>query len=292
VKMTQRRMARPSLGGLMATRQGALMLALLCAVCAAGILVFALGKYKSGLKTVTQQATVLVATGDIPRGAQGSSLAARGLYKPMPVVPSQIAPGALSDASYLQGKTASTTILPGQQLSVADFTGVVGVTGLLTPNQRAISLAISESPGNNDVLQPGDRVDVYTYFPKRDVVVLTDPDVLVLKSAAGPASTSASSGGTANAPSTATTGTATAGGSGTPAGGAAGSPSIIAGTALVLSVSSQEASNIVYAAETGQTYLTLRPIKSTTTPRPLTTLASVIKDSVASTIPVPPGGVK
>lgn len=291
MKMTQRRMARPSLGGLMATRQGAMMLALLCAVCAAGILVFALGKYKSGLKTVSQQATVLVATGNIPRGAQGSSLAARGLYKATPVVASQIAPGALSDAAYLQGKTAATTILPGQQLSTADFTGVVGVTGLLTPNQRAISLAISESPGDNDVLQPGDRVDVYTYFNKRDVVVLTDPNVLVLKSAAGPASTSASAGGTTNTPSTAA-GTSTAGGSGTPPAAGAGSPSLIAGTSLVLSVSSQEASNIVYAAETGQNYLTLRPIKSTTTPRPLTTLASVIKDSVASTIPVPPGGVK
>jgi Flp pilus assembly protein CpaB len=291
MKMTQRRMARPSLGGLMATRQGAMMLALLCAVCAAGILVFALGKYKSGLKTVSQQATVLVATGNIPRGAQGSSLAARGLYKATPVVASQIAPGALSDAAYLQGKTAATTILPGQQLSAADFTGVVGVTGLLTPNQRAISLAISESPGDNDVLLPGDRVDVYTYFQKRDVVVLTDPNVLVLKSAAGPASTSASAGGTSSTPSTAT-GTSTAGGSGTPPAAGAGGPSLIAGTSLVLSVSSQEASNIVYAAETGQNYLVLRPIKSTTTPRPLTNLASVIKDSVASTIPVPPGGVK
>jgi Flp pilus assembly protein CpaB len=286
MKMTQRRMARPSLGGLMATRQGAMMLALLCAVCAAGILVFALGKYKSGLKTVTQQATVLVATGDIPRGAQGSSLATRGLYKSMPVVASQIAPGALSDAAYLQGKTAATTILPGQQLSAADFTGVVGVTGLLTPNQRAIALAISESPGANDVLQPGDRVDVYTYFDNCHCVVLTDPDVLVLKSAAGPASTSASAGGTSSTPST-STGTST---STTPPG--AGSPGIIAGASLVLSVSSQAASNIVFAAETGQTYLTLRPIKSTTTPRPLTTLASVIKDSVASTIPVPPGGLK
>jgi Flp pilus assembly protein CpaB len=291
MKMTQRRMARPSLGGLMATRQGAMMLALVCAICAAGILVFALGKYKSGLRTVTQQATVLVATGNIPKGAQGSSLAARGLYKATPVVASQITPGALSDAAYLQGKTAATTILPGQQLSAADFTAVVGVTGLLTPNQRAISLAISESPGANDVLQPGDRVDVYTYFPKADVVVLTDPDVLVLKSAAGPASTSASAGGTSSTPSTAT-GTSTAGGSATPPAAGAASPSLIAGTSLVLSVSSQEASNIVYAAETGQTYLTLRPIKSTTTPRPRTNLASVIKDSVASTIPVPPGGVK
>jgi Flp pilus assembly protein CpaB len=288
MKMTQKRMARPSLGGLMATRQGALMLALLCAVCAAGILVFALGKYKSGLKTVTQQATVLVATGDIPRGAQGSSLAARGLYKSTPVVPSQIAPGALSDAAYLQGKTASTTILPGQQLSAADFTGVVGVTGLLTPNQRAISLAISESPGANDVLLPGDRVDVYTYFPSKQVVVLTDPNVLVLKSAAASASTSASSGGTTSAPATSTTGTSTASASSSPV----VSPSTIAGSSLVLSVSAQEASNIVFAAETGQTYLTLRPIKSTATPRPFTNLASVIKDSVASTIPVPPGGVK
>jgi Flp pilus assembly protein CpaB len=289
MKMTQRRMARPSLGGLMATRQGALMLALLCAVCAAGILVFALGKYKSGLTTVTKQATVLVATGSIPKGTPGDQIASRGLYKSMPIVASQLAPGALSDASFLQGKTASVPILPGQQLSVADFTGVVGVAGLLTPDQRAISLAISEAPGNNDVLQPGDRVDVYGAFSTSGgdkIVILLDPNSLVMKSAAGSASTSASSGGTSSSPSpSTTTGTSTSAGS-------AGRPSTISGGSLVLSVSAQVASNVVYAAVNGTVYLTLRPVKSTTTPRSLTDLSSVIKDSVANTIPVPPGGVK
>ena len=53
VKLSQRRMSAPSLGGLLATRQGSLMLAALCAICAAGVLVFALGRYKTN---VTPQA--------------------------------------------------------------------------------------------------------------------------------------------------------------------------------------------------------------------------------------------
>src|ERR1019366_10393882 len=69
VKNTQRRMSRPSLGGMLATRQGALVLALVCAACAAGIQLFALGQYKSAQTTPqTVQATVLVATAEITKG--------------------------------------------------------------------------------------------------------------------------------------------------------------------------------------------------------------------------------
>jgi pilus assembly protein CpaB len=255
VKMTQRRMARPSLGGLMATRQGALMLALVCAICAAGILVFALGQYRQNLKTSVKQATVLVATAEIPKGTSGSAIAARGLYKSMPIVASQASPTAISDAGLLAGRVTTTEILPGQQLSTADFSGVTGVTGLLTPDQRAISLSISEAPGDNDVLQPGDYVDVYAAF-HGSVVVLLDPDVQVIKTASGTASTSQSAGG-----------------------GAGGST--LSGSSLVLAVSSHQASDLIYAAENGTLYLTLRPDNGTTSPRPLTNLSSVIHDSVA-----------
>ncbi len=186
MKMTQRRMARPSLGGMLATRQGALVLALICAACAAGILVFALGQYKTGLSTPTVQATALVATAPIPKGTSGDVVASRNLYKSTPVVASQLTPGALSDASLLTGKVASVNILPGQQLTAADFSGVTGVAGLLTPSQRAVAISISESPGATDLLQPGDRVDVYeTTKPGITPLVLMAQNVQVVKQSGG-----------------------------------------------------------------------------------------------------------
>jgi Flp pilus assembly protein CpaB len=279
MKMTQRRMARPSLGGLMATRQGALLLAFLCALCAAGILVFALGQYRSNIKTVTPQATVLVATASIPKGTSGSVVAAHNLYKSTPIVASQLAPGAISDASQLTGKVAAADILPGQQLTLADFAGVTGVAGLLTPDQRAISLSISESPGNTDVLLPGDRVDVYADFASKSgngqpFVVLLDTNIQVIKTTAAP--TSGGSTGSSGSSS------ASKSGSGSSAPAASANTPNLTGSSLVLNVSSEQASDLVYAANNGTLYLTLRPDRGTTSPRPLTTLAAVVRDSVAT----------
>lgn len=270
--MTQRRMARPSLGGLVASRQGALILGVLCAVCAAGILVFALGRYKSSVQTVPQQATVLVATTDIQKGTSGDEIAAQKLYKSMPIVASQLAPGAISDSAQLPGKVAALSILPGQQLTAADFTSVVGVTGLLTPNQRALSLSITEAPGNADVLQPGDRVDIYAEFGASGGVVLLLPNALILKPASGAAPSSSSgsaSSGSASSSSSATT-------------PAASSAPAISGSSLVLSVSAQDAPRVIYAELNGTLYLSLRPANGTTSPRPLTTLSSVLASSVAT----------
>ncbi len=251
MKMTQRRMARPSLGGLMATRRGALMLAVLCAVIAAGILVFALGRYRSSVQTVTKQATVLVATGSIPRGTAGSAIAARGLYKAMPVVATQLAPGAISDASLLAGKTVATDVLPGQQLTLADFTSATGVTGLLTPDQRAVSVAIDEAHGNTDVLQPGSRVDVYvtlsTGSKAATSVLLLASNVQVIKVAGAP---------------TVVAGQAVAGGS------------------LVLAVSSSQVPQVDLAASQGSLYLALRPNNATKTLATPTTLSSVVASSL------------
>jgi Flp pilus assembly protein CpaB len=262
MKMTQRRMARPSLGGLMATRQGALALALVCAVSAAGILVFALGRYRSSVRVGTKQATVLVATGQIPKGTSGGAIAAHKLYKAMPIVSTQLAAGAISDASLLPGKVAAADILAGQQLTLADFTTVTGVTGLLTPDQRAVSVSIDEAHGATDVLQAGDHVDAYAAFTAKGsgdpFVVLLVPNALVIKPATG----------------------ATPSGRGASAGGSA-----LSGGSLVMSVSAAEAPQVIYAAQDGQLYLTLRPTNGTTSPRPLTTLASVAKASVATTKP-------
>lgn len=243
MKMTQRRMARPSLGGLMATRQGALLLALLCAICAAGILVFALGRYRSSLKTQTQQATVLVATAEIHKGTSATAIASANLYKSTPVVATQLAPGAMSDAALLTGKVAATDILPGQQLTLADFAGVAGVTGTLTPNQRAISISTDATHGDLAVLAPGNHVDIYTLFTSAGshagpTVLLLAANIEVLKTPSGASGT------------------------------------------MVLLVNADQVPKIDFAMSQGSLYMALRPPNGTLSPYNPTTLHSVIASSL------------
>jgi Flp pilus assembly protein CpaB len=154
-------MSGPSLGSILATRQGSLMLALLCAVCAAGVLVFALGRYKSNVQQPVPQATVLVATGEIAKGTTGSEIAAKTLYKPTPVATTSVTPGAITDAAQLSSATASSDILPGQQLTSADFATIINVGEVLKPNQRALEISVGGANGAVDITQPSSRVDIY-----------------------------------------------------------------------------------------------------------------------------------
>lgn len=252
MKMNQRRMARPSLGGLLATRRGALTLALICAVCAAGMIVFALGRYRTNLRIPPKQTTVLVATGNIAKGTSGSAIAVRGLYKAQPIVASQMAPGAISDASLLAGKVVATAILPGQQLTLADFTGITGVTGVLPPNQRAVSISIDEAHGDTDVVQAGDRVDIYVQVsnPAKNgnELKLLEPNALVLKPAG--TTTAASTGGQA-----------------------------LAGSSMVLALPVNLAPMVAFASTNGTLYLTLRPANSSQTPPSTTTLQTLLSQT-------------
>ena len=122
MKLSQRRMARPSLGGMLATRQGALILAVLCAACAAGMLVFALSSYKHSVQTPCPAGDGARRHRHDPEGDhRASDRRPRSLYKSTPIVATQLAPGAISDASALQGQIAAIDILPGQQLTTTDF---------------------------------------------------------------------------------------------------------------------------------------------------------------------------
>lgn len=250
MKLSQRRLARPSLGGLLATRQGSLTLALLCAVCAAGVLMFALGRYKTSLKPAVQQATVLVSTGVIHKGETGQEIAAQHLYKSTPVVSTQVAPGALSDAVAIAGQTARADILPGQQLTAADFSTLVGLDQTLARNQRAVAVSIGESPGITDALQAGNRVDVYSLFtPKTGApeLVLLNANAEVLKPA-------------------------------TPVAIKSGSQTIT-GSSMLLALDDNKANQVIFSALQGSLYLALRPLKSSQTPPYATNLSSVLADN-------------
>jgi Flp pilus assembly protein CpaB len=154
-------MNAPSLGGILATRQGSLALALVCAICAAGVLVFALGRYKTHVTQPTPQATVLIASGEIAKGTTGTEIAAQKLYRSVPVTAAQLSAGAIANAADLSGQTASTNILPGQQLTSSDFSSLAAVSLALHNGTRAIEISAAGAQGAVDITDPGSRVDVW-----------------------------------------------------------------------------------------------------------------------------------
>jgi Flp pilus assembly protein CpaB len=157
-------MSAPSLGGMLATRQGSLMLAVLCAICAAGVLVFALGRYKTNVAQQPQvipQTSVLVATGEISKGMTGTEIAKQHLYKVEQVSSTAVTPDALTDASLLGSQSAAADILPGQQLTSSDFSELASVSLVLNKGERAVEISISGAAGAVDITNPNSRVDIY-----------------------------------------------------------------------------------------------------------------------------------
>jgi pilus assembly protein CpaB len=262
-------MGKPSLGGMLATRQGALILAVLCAVLAAGILMYALSGYKHGTAAAPAQATVLVAAGEIQKGTSGDLIASEKLYKSTPIIASQLAPGAISNSSALAGTVAGADILPGQQLTSAEFTatvGVAGVTALLSPNERALSVPVDEVQGDLDVLQPGDRVDLYASLLNANVLTISllDPDVLVIKTPSSVPLDTATPASTTTTTSTAAASTSAAG-------------------AMVFAVNSSVVENIELTADAGKVWVALRPANADAPAAGnITTIRSVLAQAAAA----------
>jgi Flp pilus assembly protein CpaB len=175
-------MRAPSLGAVLATRQGSLLLALVCAALAALVLIVALRQFQTHVRRPLPQATVLVATGRIEPGMTGAQLAARHLYRSTPVVSTQLSAGAIGDAAQIATATASARIMPGQQLTTADFETIIGVDQAVPAGQRAVEISTSEAPGATDITQAGSRVDVWSR-PTDGAAFLIVADVRVLKPA-------------------------------------------------------------------------------------------------------------
>ncbi|MDQ6776219.1 MAG: Flp pilus assembly protein CpaB [Actinomycetota bacterium] len=202
MKLIRKRLDGPSMGGLLATRGGALTVALLCALIAAAILIFAIGKYRHAVSRGPTQATVLVATSEIGKGSPADLIASQRLYKVTPVLDTQVSPGAIVDAASLAGKIVASNILPGQQLTAADFTtGPVGLAAQLSPTERVIAMTLDPTHGAGG-LQAGDHVDVYGSFASQtgaaaNVVALLVSNAVVLKapSLSGAGTASVSTGG-------------------------------------------------------------------------------------------------
>jgi pilus assembly protein CpaB len=159
--MTKTTKRRSGLQKLLSTRRGTAIIAAICTLLAAGILLFAAVSYRHSIAKQNQTEAVLVARTLIQKGTSGSVIADSKMFQIEHIPGKQVSAGAVADASALRGKVAASDINPGQQLTLSEFTTGGGYAAQLAPKQRAISVALDTSHGLTGVLHAGERVDVY-----------------------------------------------------------------------------------------------------------------------------------
>jgi Flp pilus assembly protein CpaB len=147
--------------GLLSTRLGTVIVAAICTLVAAGILVFAASRYRQSVQRSGGVQTVLVANGTILKGTSGDVVATQQMFHTQSIATKHVSAGALADTALLHGKVAAADISPGQQLTLGEFTASSGYASQLAPDERVISIPLDASHSLAGVAQAGDRVDVY-----------------------------------------------------------------------------------------------------------------------------------
>jgi Flp pilus assembly protein CpaB len=264
VELTGRNYTRNDWRKLLATRRGTVIVAGVCALVAAGILLLAMNRYRHNVDTSGNQETVFVASGLIQKGTSGDAIASEQLYKPSSVAVKQVSEGAIADATQLRGKVAAADIYPGQQLTASEFTAKGGLTAELAPNQRAITVSLDQSHGMVGQIHNGDHVDVYAGVNSgarsEPALRLLLSNVKVLEAG------SASNGGL----------------------GGAQNPNN-SFSDVTLDVSDAQAGALAYAADNGKVWLVLRPANATTSG---SSAAITAQSLLLGSKPVSTGGAK
>src|SRR5947208_11663581 len=238
VELTGNRYARGDWRKLLATRRGTILVAAVCAAIAAGILVFAMQRYRHHVVAENNPETVFVANTLIQKGTSGDAIAAQQLFKPSSVAGKQVASGAIADASVLRGKVATADIYPGQQLTASEFTSSAGLQAQLGPTQRAITISVDPSHGMIGQIHDGDHVDVWADLESgmrsQPFVHLLIANTPVLKAPTSSGGGGLSTGNQQNKQSNVT-----------------------------LKVSDTQAGALAFAADNGKVWLVLRPANAT-----------------------------
>jgi Flp pilus assembly protein CpaB len=146
---------------LLSTRQGTTIVAIVCTIIAAGIIILAMSRYRQSVKANNAPATVLVATNTIQKGTTGAAISSGRLFQQERIATKQVTQDAIADPALLIGKVAAVNIVAGQQLTQADFTAAGGIAGQLAADQRAIAVPLDSTRDLSGQLQPGDHVDMY-----------------------------------------------------------------------------------------------------------------------------------
>jgi Flp pilus assembly protein CpaB len=169
-----------------ASRGWAIAVGIGAAVLAGILLLLYLNQYRDSVAGETAPTSVLVARNLILEGTSGTVIGTKDQYQVASLPAKEIKVGALADPAYLNGRVAVADILPGQQLTTADFTTATttAVNTKITGAQRGISISIDNVHGSLSQVAAGDHVDIYIAVGARNngqaMVKLFRPDVLVM----------------------------------------------------------------------------------------------------------------
>jgi Flp pilus assembly protein CpaB len=239
--------------GPLSTKNGSIAAALVAAAIAGLLIVFFLQQYRSNVNKDGVPTAVLVATQVIEQGASGDTAGAQSLFKTTNVPRDQLKAGAVSDPAKLRGEVAVEQLVPGQQITDADFKPAgQGLVTKLAADQRAIAVAVDTAHGLIGKIKAGDHVDVLTGFEadnsaggNQSVLRMLLQDVLVMgvpKKAAGGVSSGANET-----------------------------------SEVTLRVATNAAPKLAFAADNGKVWLVLRPLNGAKLDRPsLVTLQSLL----------------
>jgi Flp pilus assembly protein CpaB len=267
VELTGKNYTRNDWRKLLATRRGTVIVAGVCALVAAGILLLAMNQYRNNVDTSGNQETVLVVGNQvIQKGTSGDAVTSEALFRSTSVAAKQVTAGAIADTSQLHGKVAASDIYPGQQLTAADFVSKGGLTSELAPTQRAITVSLDQSHGMVGNLQSGDHVDVYAGLSLERIghgepaLRLLMSNIKVLQSG----TTSGAGIGGAQNPNNSF-------------------------SDITLDVSDTQAGALAYASDNGKVWLVLRPADATTSS---SSSAITAQSLLLGSKPIPAGGSK
>lgn len=178
------------------SRGWAVALGVGAAILAAILLLVYLNSYRDSVAGERAPTSVLVSNALIVEGTSGTVIGGKELYQVASFPREEVKTGAISDPAYLDGRVATTDILPGQQLTTANFSEATtaAVDTKITGAQRAISVSVDNVHGSLSQLQAGDHIDLYVGLGARSnrlgeggqaQVTLFRPNVLVLATPAG-----------------------------------------------------------------------------------------------------------
>ena len=150
----------------MARRTIAVLIAVILALAAAGLVWWYASSVRQEAEKVEGNVTVLVAAEDIPARTTGEAVVEKGLVETAEVPERLIAPGALTSEAGLQGRVFTTAVAKGQQI-VSGQLGAPEAESLafrIKKGMRAISVPLDRVRGIGGLLTVGDRLDVIVTF--------------------------------------------------------------------------------------------------------------------------------
>ena len=267
MELTSKNYTRNDWRKLLSTRRGTIIVAGVCALVAAGILLLAMNRYRHNVDTSGNQETVLVAGGLIQKGTSGDAIASGQLFKSTSVAVKQVSTGAIADTALLHGKVAAADIYPGQQLTAADFVAKGGLATELAPSQRAITISLDQSHGMVGQVKAGDHVDVYAGVNVEPRGGRSEPALRLLMANIRVLQAGSSSGGGL---------------------GGAGNPNNSFSN-VSLDVADTQAGSLAYASDNGKVWLVLRPAQAT---QSNTSAAVTAQSLLLGSKPIGTGGSK